>query len=72
MVLKVRRYDSPRDEAGGAEFDIRFNLAVDIGVTARFYSPEDFVPEEGFGFDRAPGQLEPDIVRVPEPAAGNR
>lgn len=41
-------------------------------MTAKFCSPEDLVLEEGFGLDRTPGQLEPGLVRVPEPAAGNR
>ena len=66
MVLNVRRYDHPMDEADWLKFDLRSNLAADIKVTAKFYSPDGFVMEEGFGFDMMPGQVEPDIVLVPE------
>ena len=72
MLWKVRRYDSPRDEADGLSSTSGSTLRSTSRLTARSYSPEDFVLEEGFGLDRTPGKPGPDIVRVPEPAAGNR
>lgn len=72
MALKDRRYDSPLDQADGLSSTSGSTFTVDTKLTDKFYSPEDLVLKEGFGLDRTPGQLEPDMVRVPEPAAGNR
>lgn len=66
IVLNVKRYNYPMDEADWLKFDLRSNLKADIKVRAKFYNPNGFVMENGFGFDMIPGQLKPDIVLVPK------